>query len=58
MMTGITAESSNLAHHLLMDTVIKVVLVVVALVVLAIGMVVIWRRAGRPNDRSGGTDDR
>jgi hypothetical protein len=45
-MAGIAAESSGLVHHLLMDSVIKVVIVVVALAILALGMTVIWRKAG------------
>ncbi|MFC5723907.1 hypothetical protein ACFP1Z_27450 [Streptomyces gamaensis] len=45
--TVAAADSSSLLHHLLMDYVVKGVIVVVALAVLAIGMVVVWRRAGR-----------
>ncbi|GAA2662296.1 hypothetical protein [Streptomyces vastus] len=50
-MTGLGAESSDLLHHLLLDRAIKVVIVVLALGILALGMTVIWRRAGRANKR-------
>ncbi|MFE6833989.1 hypothetical protein ACFVFI_03960 [Streptomyces sp. NPDC057705] len=46
-MTSLGAESSDLLQHLLVDRAIKVVIVVAALGVLALGMTVIWRRAGR-----------
>ncbi|MEV6205843.1 hypothetical protein [Kitasatospora sp. NPDC051914] len=52
-MTGLAVESSELLHHLLLDRAVKVAIVVVALGVLALGMVVIWRRAGRGKDRDG-----
>ncbi|MFI9724073.1 hypothetical protein ACIHFE_31265 [Streptomyces sp. NPDC052396] len=37
-------------HHLVVDLAIKAVIVVVALIALATGMAVIWRRAGRRHD--------
>lgn len=37
----------SLLQHLILDRLIKIGIVVVALVVLAIGLAVIWRRAGR-----------
>ncbi len=46
--------ASDLAHHLLMDFALKILIVVVALVVLGLGMTVIWRRVGRvgrPDER-------
>ncbi|MFG3115761.1 hypothetical protein ACGF4C_15285 [Streptomyces sp. NPDC048197] len=46
--------ASDLAHHLLMDFALKILIVVVALVVLGLGMAVIWRRVGRvgrPDER-------
>ncbi|MGW2816574.1 hypothetical protein [Streptomyces sp. NPDC001415] len=46
-MSALAAGSDGLAHHLLMDLAIKGVIVVVAAIVLVLGMVVIWRRAGR-----------
>ncbi|MFD5408972.1 hypothetical protein ACFV4Q_02360 [Streptomyces nojiriensis] len=52
-MTSLGAESSDLLHHLLLDRAIKVVIVVVALGILALGMTVIWRRAGRAKKRLG-----
>ncbi|MBN0049296.1 hypothetical protein JS756_35615 [Streptomyces actuosus] len=50
-MSGLAAESSDLLHHLLLDRAIKVVIVVVAVSVLALGMAVIWRRAERARRR-------
>ncbi|MFF4508006.1 hypothetical protein [Streptomyces sp. NPDC001401] len=47
-MTGLAMESSDVLQHLLLDRAIKVVIVVVALGVLALGMRAIWRRAARP----------
>lgn len=43
---------SKLLDHLLSDFLIKGVIVVIALLVLALGMVVIWKRIGRGNTRS------
>ncbi|MFE4683354.1 hypothetical protein ACFRNJ_21375 [Streptomyces sp. NPDC056721] len=51
MMSGLGAESSDLLHHLLLDRAIKVVIVAVALGILALGMAVMWRRAGRAKKR-------
>ncbi|WP_159032894.1 hypothetical protein [Streptomyces fodineus] len=51
MMNSLGAESSDLLHHLLLDRAIKVVIVVAALGILAFGMTVIWRRAGRSKKR-------
>ncbi|MER7212349.1 hypothetical protein [Streptosporangium sp. NPDC000239] len=44
---------SELLDHLLHDFIVKGIIVAVALVVLAVGMVIIWRMAGRsgPRDR-------
>ena len=50
-MTSLGMESSELLHHLLLDRALKVVIVVVALGILALGMTVIWRKAGRPKKR-------
>jgi hypothetical protein len=41
------ADGGSLLQHLLLDRLIKMGIVTVALVVLAIGMAVIWRRTGR-----------
>ncbi|UZJ29350.1 hypothetical protein [Streptomyces endophytica] len=49
--------ASALAHHLLMDFAIKILIVVVALVVLGLGMTVIWRRVGRPPKRQRKIDE-
>ncbi|MGW4160955.1 hypothetical protein [Streptomyces sp. NPDC004788] len=48
-MITLATESSELLHHLLLDLVIKVVIVVAALTVLALGLRTIWRRADRTN---------
>ncbi len=45
-MTGLAADAS-LLEHLILDRLIKIGVVLVALVLLAIGMAIIWRRAGR-----------
>ncbi|MEW1654052.1 hypothetical protein [Streptomyces sp. NPDC093707] len=50
-MTGLAMESSELLYHLLLDRAIKVVIVVVAVGILALGVTVIWRRAGRTKKR-------
>ncbi|MFE1773839.1 hypothetical protein [Streptomyces sp. NPDC059008] len=64
-MNGLAVDASDLAHHLLLDYAAKALIVIVALIVLAAGMTVIWRRAGRGVDDAGrrnagprGTDDR
>ncbi|MEV7013786.1 hypothetical protein [Streptosporangium sp. NPDC051022] len=44
-------EDSDLAHHLLSDLLVKGVIVIVALLVLAVGMVVVWRTIGREGTR-------
>ncbi|GAB7030706.1 hypothetical protein AB0G35_25375 [Streptomyces sp. NPDC021749] len=49
--------ASDLAHHLLVDFVLKILIVVVALVVLGLGMAVIWRRVGRPEGRQRRNDE-
>ncbi|MFE1171955.1 hypothetical protein [Streptomyces sp. NPDC058773] len=41
------AGSSGLLHHLLVDHAIKAGIVLVALLVLAVGMALIWKKAGR-----------
>ncbi|MFF0431315.1 hypothetical protein ACFYU9_03655 [Streptomyces sp. NPDC004327] len=48
-MTALALESSELLHHLLLDRALKVVIVVAALTVLALGLRALWRRAGRTN---------
>ncbi|MFJ9824939.1 hypothetical protein ACIRSU_11245 [Streptomyces sp. NPDC101160] len=48
-MITLATESSELLHHLLLDLVIKVVIVVAALTVLALGLRTLWHRAGRTN---------
>lgn len=40
-------DGAGLLHHLLVDQAIKVALVLVALLVLALGMTLIWKKAGR-----------
>ncbi|CAM5239598.1 hypothetical protein [Streptomyces narbonensis] len=50
-MISLAADPSGLLHHLLPDRAIKVAVVVAALGVLALGMTVLWRRAGRAKDR-------
>ncbi|MFJ9415621.1 hypothetical protein ACIRPT_15815 [Streptomyces sp. NPDC101227] len=47
-------DSSELAAHLLTDLVIKAVIVLAAVTVLALGMVMLWRRAGKGGDRGAG----
>ncbi|WP_369355513.1 hypothetical protein [Streptomyces sp. cg2] len=46
-MIGLAADSSELIEHLLLDRVIKIVIVIAALGFLALGMLLVWRRAGR-----------
>jgi hypothetical protein len=41
------ADGGNLLQHLIVDRMVKIAIVAIALVVLAIGMAVIWRRGGR-----------
>ncbi|WP_181923601.1 hypothetical protein [Streptomyces inhibens] len=50
-MTDLAMDSADLVHHLLVDHAVKGIIVVVALAVLALGMTVIWRRAGHTKDR-------
>ncbi|MFH8573753.1 hypothetical protein [Streptomyces sp. NPDC017993] len=57
MKAGIAAESSDLVHHLLWDSALKAVIVLVAVAVLALGMTLIWRRVGRKDDPHGGAGD-
>ncbi|MFI1501639.1 hypothetical protein [Streptomyces platensis] len=40
-------DGAGLLHHLLVDQAIKVAIVLVALLVLALGMRLIWKKAGR-----------
>ncbi|WP_030987491.1 hypothetical protein [Streptomyces sp. NRRL S-1813] len=40
-------EGAGLLHHLLLDAALKGAVVIVALIVLALGMVLIWKKAGR-----------
>ncbi|GAA2079586.1 hypothetical protein GCM10009801_37260 [Streptomyces albiaxialis] len=55
MVTGgatATALASGLVTHLLLDRLLKAGIVLAALLVLAIGMTVVWRRTGTgPRDR-------
>ncbi|MEU9112262.1 hypothetical protein AB0D04_10805 [Streptomyces sp. NPDC048483] len=44
-------DSSALLSHLMADLAFKAVIVLVAVTVLALGMVLLWRRAGRGGDR-------
>lgn len=44
-----TVEGHDLLHHLLVDLLMKGAIVVLALITLAVGMVVIWRKFGRTN---------
>ncbi|MFD8547855.1 hypothetical protein [Streptomyces sp. NPDC059649] len=50
-------SASDLAHHLLVDFALKILIVVVALVVLGLGMTVIWRRVGRAEERQPKNDE-
>ncbi|MFG2828311.1 hypothetical protein ACGFWI_12740 [Streptomyces sp. NPDC048434] len=51
---GDGSDGSELVQHLLADAAIKGVIVIVALIVLVLGMVLIWKKAGRAPHR----DDR
>lgn len=42
----IPLDGSELVHHLLTDLLIKTAIVIGAVVLLAVGMVVLWRRLG------------
>ncbi|WP_328687166.1 hypothetical protein OG879_06330 [Streptomyces caniferus] len=44
---GEGSEGSDLLAHFLADAAIKGVIVIVALIVLVVGMVLIWKRVGR-----------
>ncbi|MET7798813.1 hypothetical protein [Streptomyces decoyicus] len=44
---GEGGEGADLLHHLLVDAVLKGAIVIVALIVLALGMVLIWTKTGR-----------
>lgn len=48
-------DGADLLHHLLVDQALKVAIVLVALLVLALGMALIWKKAGRAGPRR---DDR
>ncbi len=50
-MISLGAPSSELLHHLLLDRALKAGIVVVALGLLALGMMVTWRRYGRAKKR-------
>ncbi|SDS87724.1 hypothetical protein [Microlunatus soli] len=39
-------DGSDLVHHLLLDKLLKMGIVLLAVVVVGIGMVIIWRRSG------------
>lgn len=43
------ATAEELLYHLLVDQLIKCGIVVAALVILALGMTIIWKKAGPPN---------
>lgn len=43
-------DGTQILHHLLTDFLLKGLIVAIALIVLAVGMVIIWRLAGRPRD--------
>lgn len=45
--TALAGDDAELIEHLVFDRLMKVGIVVVALVVLALGMVVVWRITGR-----------
>ncbi|MEV6564913.1 hypothetical protein [Streptomyces kronopolitis] len=53
---GEGGEGSDLVAHLVADAAIKGVIVLVALVVLALGMVLLWKKVGRTGPRR--RDDR
>ncbi|MFG2135390.1 hypothetical protein [Streptomyces sp. NPDC048650] len=58
-MTGTEASnlamtSADLVPHLLADLAVKAVIVLVAVVLLALGMTLLWRRVGKGGDRRGG----
>ncbi|WP_329331385.1 hypothetical protein OIU81_31240 [Streptomyces sp. NBC_01454] len=44
---AVLSEGSDLVAHLVADAAIKGVIVLVALIVLALGMVLLWKRVGR-----------
>ena len=46
-MTAVLADGHEILHELLMDLLIKGLIVLAAVVLLVLGAVVIWRRAGR-----------
>ncbi|MFE1765030.1 hypothetical protein ACFW81_12535 [Streptomyces angustmyceticus] len=46
-------EGGDLVAHLVADAALKGVIVLVALIVLGLGMVLIWKRVGRDGDRRG-----
>ncbi|MFG2533526.1 hypothetical protein [Streptomyces sp. NPDC048516] len=43
-------QGSGILAHLLADAAIKGVIVIVALIVLALGMVLLWKKAGRAGE--------
>ncbi|MFI9047945.1 hypothetical protein [Streptomyces sp. NPDC053427] len=49
--TRLAMDSSELVSHLLTDLVIKAVIVLAAVAVLALGMAMLWRRAGKGGGR-------
>ncbi|WP_433855036.1 hypothetical protein [Streptomyces kronopolitis] len=53
---GEGAEGSDLVAHLVADAAIKGAIVLVALIVLALGMVLLWKKVGRAGPRR--RDDR
>lgn len=50
--------SAGVVHHLLVDRLIKIGIVLAALVVLAVGMVLVWKCAGRETEPPGRRGDR
>lgn len=47
---GEGGDGSDILAHLLADAAIKGVIVIVALIVLALGMVLIWKKVGRAGE--------
>ncbi|WP_086720363.1 hypothetical protein, partial [Streptomyces angustmyceticus] len=47
-------EGGDLVAHVVADAALKGVIVLVALIVLGLGMVLIWKRVGRGGDRRRG----
>ncbi|HEX3733339.1 MAG TPA: hypothetical protein VHU91_10510 [Mycobacteriales bacterium] len=52
-----SSEDDELLHHLLIDKLIKGAIVLVALLTLAMGMVIIWKKFAKEVDPPGATPD-